>query len=131
MGSPIIILLRNIDPPRLCNRTRLVIKTLNSFVIEATILTGQYQGEDVYIPRIPLIPNELPFDFKRLQFPVKLAYAMTINKSQGQSLKVTGIDLTEECFSHGQLYVAMSRTQDSNQLYILTDNNRETKNIVY
>ena len=56
---------------------------------------------------------------------------MTINKSQGQSLKVTGIDLTKECFSHGQLYVAMSRTQDSNQLYILTDNNRETKNIVY
>jgi len=45
---------------------------------------------------------------------------MTINKSQGQSLKVTGIDLTKECFSHGQLYVAMSRTQDSNQLYILT-----------
>ena len=51
----------------------------------------------------PLISTE----FKRLQFPVRLAFTMSINKTQGQPFKVTGVDLTEPCFSHGQLYVAL------------------------
>jgi hypothetical protein len=62
-------------------------------VIEATILTGQGEGETVFIPRIPLIPTDLPFNFKRLQFPVRLAFAITINKSQGQYIKYCGMDL--------------------------------------
>ncbi|XP_052750249.1 uncharacterized protein LOC128200537, partial [Galleria mellonella] len=85
IGS-VIIMLRNINPPRLCNGTRLAVKKLLNNVIEATILKGKYKGEDVLIPRIPMIPNDIPFSFKRLQFPVRLAFAMSINKSQGQSL---------------------------------------------
>ncbi|GBP58755.1 Putative fatty acyl-CoA reductase CG5065 [Eumeta japonica] len=46
-------------------------------------------GEEVLIPRIPMIPTDMPFEFERLQFPICLAFAMTINKSQGQSLKIT------------------------------------------
>ncbi|UYV76741.1 hypothetical protein LAZ67_14001930 [Cordylochernes scorpioides] len=53
----------------------------------ATILNGKYQGEHVLLPRIPMIPMDTPFEFKRLQFPVRLAFAMTINKAQGQSLQ--------------------------------------------
>ncbi|CAF4678937.1 unnamed protein product, partial [Rotaria magnacalcarata] len=56
-----------------------------------------------------MVPNDMPFQFKRLQFPVRLAFAMSINKPQGQSLKVAGINLGAPCFSHGQLYVAYSR----------------------
>jgi len=78
-------------------------------VIKATILKRQYKVEDVLIPCIPMIPTGMPFEFKRLQFPVRLAFAMTTNKSQGQSLSVCGINLENPYFSHGQLYVACSR----------------------
>ena len=88
-----IMLLRNLDAPRLCNGTRLCVKTLMPHVIEATIMTGCAKGEDVFIPKIPLLPSDIPFEFTRLQFPVRLAFAMSINKAQGQSLKVAGVNL--------------------------------------
>jgi ATP-dependent DNA helicase PIF1 len=78
-------------------------------VIEVTILTGKGKGETVFIPWIPLTPTDLPFNFKRLQFPVRLAFAIMTNKSQGQSIKYCGVDFRLPCFPHGQLYVACSR----------------------
>ncbi|XP_039968153.1 uncharacterized protein LOC120779862 [Bactrocera tryoni] len=81
VGS-LIILLRNINPPKKCNGTRLAIKKLMPNLIEATILNSKAKGEDVLIPRIPMIPTDMPFNFKRLQFPVRLSFAMTINKAQ-------------------------------------------------
>jgi len=96
--------LRNIKSPKLCNR--LQVKTLHTNIIEATVITGYARGEIVYIPKIPLILIDL-FEFKRIQFPIKVCFAMTINKSQGQSLNMAGINLREDCFSHGQFYVGM------------------------
>lgn len=125
-----ILLLRNLNTPKLCNGTRLAIKQLLPNLIKATIIIGKFKGEDVLIPRIPMIPTDLPFTFKRLQFPIRLAFAMTINKAQGQSLQVTGLNLSSPCFSHGQLYVACSRLGNPKCLYIYTPNNK-TKNIVY
>ncbi|XP_076765241.1 uncharacterized protein LOC143432459 [Xylocopa sonorina] len=92
IGSP-IILLRNINPSQLCNGTRLSVKKLINNIIEATILKGKHQGEHVLLPRNPIIPTNTPFEFKRLQFPVRLAFAMIINKAQGQSLQVCGLNL--------------------------------------
>jgi PIF1-like helicase/Helitron helicase-like domain at N-terminus len=125
-----IMLLRNLDAPRLCNGIRLCVKTLMPHVIEATIMTGCAKGEDVFIPRIPLLPSDMPFEFKRLQFPVRLAFAMSINKAQGQSLKVAGVNLETPCFSHGQLYVACSRVGTGKNLYVFAPNGK-TKNVVY
>ena len=97
------------DPPYLCNGVRLCVKKLLNNVIEATVMTGPSAGNNVFIPRIPIIPSDLTFHFKRLQFPVRLSFAITINKAQGQMLKVVGVDLRMSCFSHGQLCVACSR----------------------
>ena len=125
-----IILLRNIEPPRLCNGTRLVIQNMYTNVIEAIIITGTFKGQEVFIPKIPMTTSNYQFEFRRLQFPVRLSFSMTINKSQGQTLKVVGLDLSTSCFSHGQLYVGCSRVTNGDNLYILSEEGR-TQNVVY
>lgn len=61
---------------------------------------------------------------------------MTINKSQGQGFVHIGVDLRSPCFSHGQFYVAMTRSKDLRHLYVLLplDNDGQpgrTANIVW
>ncbi len=62
-------------------------------ILEATILSGKFQDEVVLLPWIPMIASDSSIPFKRLQFPIRLAYAMTINKSQGQTMTICGLDL--------------------------------------
>ena len=125
-----VMLLRNLDPPRLCNGTRLQILQMHTNVLEARIISGDYKDEEVFIPRIPLCPTGFGFDFKRVQFPVKVCFAMTINKSQGQTLKNVGLYLDTPCFSHGQFYVATSRCGSQKRLKIFAPQNK-TRNVVY
>jgi ATP-dependent DNA helicase PIF1 len=79
--------------------------------LEIRLITGQHAGETVFIPRIGISPAEpqIPFKFCCRQFPVRLCFAMTINKSQGQSLAHIGLDLRNSVFTHGQFYVAVSQ----------------------
>ncbi|KAL0430414.1 UNVERIFIED_CONTAM: ATP-dependent DNA helicase PIF1 [Sesamum radiatum] len=111
-GAP-IMLLRNIDPKiELCNGTRLICRRFGRNVVDAEILTGQFKGLRVYLPRIPLKTSKdakMPFEMIRRQFPVRLNFALIINKSQGQTIPNVGIYLPDNIFSHGQLYVALSR----------------------
>nr|GEY17715.1 retrotransposon protein, putative, Ty1-copia subclass [Tanacetum cinerariifolium] len=93
IGTP-IILLRNINiVGGHCNRTHLIVKQLLPKVIEAQIVTGTRIGQKVYLLRIPLTKKDpkIPFIFKRKQFPIKICYAMTINKSQRQSFNKIGV----------------------------------------
>ena len=138
LGCP-IMLLRNLNPSKgLANGTRLVVTGLLSRLIKAKILTGSHRGQEVHIPRIKLTPSNspFPFDLQRNQFPVRVAFSMTINKSQGQSLEHVGIYLPDPVFSHGQLYVACSRSKNPNHLHMLIGNQARrrrvrTKNVVY
>lgn len=84
-------------------------------VIDAEIATGseQFVGQRIFIPRITLSPSDdglqMPFKLKRRQVPVRPAFAMTINKAQGQTLKAVGLYPPSPVFSHGQFYVGLSR----------------------
>ena len=75
---------------QLCNGTRLSVKCLYDNVIEATILIGKLKGDDALRPQIPMVPTDMPFQFESLQFPVRIAFAMTINKAQRRSWQVCG-----------------------------------------
>src|SRR5579863_25140 len=141
----VIMLLRNLNTKRgLCNGTRMVVAELKPNLIIAKVLTGSAEGEIVFIPRIDLTTDsDLPFNLKRRQFPVNLAFAMTINKSQGQTLDKVGIYLPTPVFSHGQLYVAFSRVRRSCDVKVYVENTLEqgkllpdsnqifTRNVVY
>ena len=108
----VMMLLRNLNPKiGLCNGTRILIISMTRRILRGVILTGSHQKRVCIIPRVTLIPSNNPFPFKfgRRQFPVRHAYVMTINKSQGQTFRRTGLLLPDSCFAHGQLYVAFSR----------------------
>uniref|UniRef100_A0A453CK12 ATP-dependent DNA helicase n=1 Tax=Aegilops tauschii subsp. strangulata TaxID=200361 RepID=A0A453CK12_AEGTS len=126
-----IILLRNIDPASgLCNGTRLIVRGFMRNAIDAEIVLGQHASKRVFLPRIPLCPSDdemFPFRFKRKQFPVRLSFAMTINKAQGQTIPNVGVYLPEPVFSHGQLYVALSRATSRSNMKILTVPDKKRK----
>ena len=151
-GMP-LMLLRNLNPRQgLCNGSRLVYeRSLNSKVLQCKLV-----GSDrtVLIPRITFVPKDkdYPFCWQRRQFPVKQAFAMTINKSQGkknsdiemirhciiigQTLKQAGLWLRTQVFTHGQLYVALSRvgSPDRIKMAIMKDKTgalESVKNVVF
>ena len=133
-GVP-VIMLRNLDPSeRLCNGTRLIVEdVINGRILKATIAGTE---RSVLIPRIELQPKDgiFPFSWRRRQFPVKVSFAMTINKSQGQTLRCVGIDLLmKPVFTHGQLYVAASRVGDPANIKFLVPSASGycTRNVVY
>ncbi|XP_021750175.1 ATP-dependent DNA helicase PIF1-like [Chenopodium quinoa] len=119
-----VILLRNLLPSAgLCNGTRLICKNFFSNTVQCVIAVGQYKGTEVFIPRINLRPSasvRYPFQFERKQFPLKLSFSMTINKSQGQTLNRVSVYLPRPCFSHGQLYVALSRARKQTDVTVFS-----------
>ena len=120
----VIMLLRTISvKDGACNGTRLMVTKLSRHLIEATIIHGTHAGQSIFISRMNMSPSDTPFPFKlsRRQFPIRLAYGLTINKSQGQTFTKVGVYLPQPVFTHGQLYVALSRVGSYDDVSILAD----------
>lgn len=133
------MLMRNIDQSEgLCNDTRLIVYNMGNHVIEAKITGGKNHGNIIYIPRMDMSPSQTPWPLKlnKRQFPIIVSFAMTINKSQGQALDYVGLYLQRDVFSHGQIYVAISRVTSKKGIKILIHDEKNnskssTTNVVY
>ena len=136
----IVMLLRNLNTKEgLCNGTRLIVdRIMNERLLLCIVANGKRKGNTVFIPKIMMTPTDENdgFEWRRLQFPVKLSFAMTINKSQGQTLKNVAVWLKKSVFSHGQLYVASSRVGDPRHIRFYVKPIEDmphcvTRNVVY
>ena len=103
VGAPIIIL-RSLEPPRVTNGTRCVITKLSANCIDAKISHGRH---------------------------MQTMKVITIDKSQGQTFKAVGVDMTDESFTHGMLYVVLFRVGSPDFLTLLVREDRKTHNVVY
>uniref|UniRef100_A0A914Q1I1 ATP-dependent DNA helicase n=1 Tax=Panagrolaimus davidi TaxID=227884 RepID=A0A914Q1I1_9BILA len=123
IGS-VVMLSRNVSTHLgQCNGTRMVVVELFESSIKCIIMTGDHAGEAISVfPMANMYNNtdsteDFPA-FSRFQLPIRPAFAITINKSQGQTLKRVGIILNSQCFAHGQLYVALSRVRSRNDIKV-------------
>ena len=152
-----LVLLKNLNVSQgLCNGTRCILLEVRRYSLRVKLV---HNGEEAFIPRIKMIEKEkFGFCLNRVQFPVQLAFAMSINKAQvnlsrhldiwssivcffeGQTLSRCGLYLPGEVFAHGQLYVALSRVSNYTDLVIfrpqtdvvwMEDDVKYLKNIVY
>jgi hypothetical protein len=145
----VVMLLRNMSVSRrLCNGTRLIVRAMHPHLLECEPLLNVVDASvfavhgsppaptpRVLLPRIQLISGEerMPFQLSRRQFPVRLAFAMTINKSQGQTFDKIGVYLPRPVFAHGQLYVAFSRVRRMEDVSVMLDRDgvSVTRNVVH
>jgi len=131
----LMILLRNYSPRKgLCNGTRVVVRGQWRRLLQVQVVTGPARGNIELLPRIVCDStgdNELPFVLRRLQFPLRPAWAISINKAQGQTVSGRmGIHLPTPVFAHGQLYVAVSRaTLASNVRVVIADDDDRQRRV--
>lgn len=117
-----VILIRSLIPKKgFCNGKRCLLKDMRNNLLVLSPLDSN--GPDIIIPRIPMVctDSKLGIPFTRRQYPILLSYYMTVNRSQGQTLLVTGLELPDSVFTHGQIYTSHSRGGDPNELHIYAD----------
>lgn len=133
-GMP-VMLIRNINLAEgLAKGVRLQVHHVSLHVLNATFLTGVRQGQAVDLVRLRLPSPEGAFPWKwfRVQFPVVPAWSLTTHRAQGQTFRTVGLLLQTPCFSHGQLYVALSRVGQRSMLRVLLpEGQKDITNIVY
>ncbi|KAG5151029.1 hypothetical protein JHK84_027501 [Glycine max] len=123
VGCPIMLLRNLYQAKGLCNGARMIVTRLANHVIKVKLMSTNSIDNLVYIPQMSMSPSQM-------------SYVVIINKSQDQSLACVRLYLPRPVFSHGQLYMEISRVQSKQGLKILIhdkDNNplQTTTNVVF
>ena len=128
VGMPVVITRNLRINSGLCNGSRVLVTEVSNNFIAGVLMSGSHQGDGVTLPRIKLHNKATPRSgqsFFRYQFPIRPAFAMSVNKSQGQTLRRVGVFLQTDVFAHGQLYVALSRVLNVDDLLVARPLGRE------
>ena len=110
----VCLVTRALKGVEIANNSRVLIVAIGEHTITVRTM-GENTERTIKIPQISFkfrLPYGKSYQMIRKQFPLRLAYAMTYNKSQSQTLSKVLLDVTSPPFSHGQLYVALSRVRD-------------------
>ncbi|KAI5708509.1 hypothetical protein M8J77_024181 [Diaphorina citri] len=137
IGS-VCLIMRNLNiADGLVNGTKVILTAISPRLITVRMPGGtQLYGIPRIIFKFAMVEGS-PLRISRRQFPLMLAYAMSGHKSQGQTIDYVGVDLRTDCFTHGQLYVLLSRVRSPQDIVVLVPENRVhagvayVKNIVY
>ena len=125
VGSCVVVL-RNLTDS-LCNGSRGIVVGLWKNFAKVLIVAGSHEliGRTCLVARIPLETDadhgKIGFVFRRTQLPLRLAYAVTVHRSQGATLKRCGLYFKSHCFAHGMAYVAFSRCGTFDDLDVIVD----------
>ena len=118
------MIVKNYDITRgIVNGTMCELLRFDRSLLQIKLLSGSQEGKVVMLPRctfeVSAENSGLPFAFKRTQFPIIPGYCATVHKAQGQTLDVVGLAFFQDCFTHGQLYTALSRTAGWHKLFVM------------
>jgi hypothetical protein len=140
--NDICILMRAVSKPdKLATNTRVRVVGISHRLVRVCTL-HPIEPKYASLPRFVFemkLPFGKSFTITRRQFPLRLAYSLTINRAQGQTLNRVVVDLTTHCFMHGHLNVALSRIRNANNIalyireqdYLKDEDMIVTTNVVY
>ncbi len=116
--------IKNLDVNRgIVNGTMLRLLNIRQHTVQFEILTGKSKGSiDIFTKAVFTITPEasgLPFTIMRKQYPVIPAYCLSVHKAQGQTLQCVGLIFESDPFTHGQLYVALSRVAGWDRVFTM------------
>ncbi|XP_046687531.1 ATP-dependent DNA helicase PIF1-like [Homalodisca vitripennis] len=131
VGS-VCLIMRNLNiGDGLVNGTKVIVTAISSRLITVRLIGNT---QPIGIPRITFrfaFAEGSPLRVCRRQFPLMLAYCMTGHKSQGQTIEYVGVDLRTDCFTHGQLYVLLSRVRRPDDIVVLVPDDRIVEGVAY
>jgi ATP-dependent DNA helicase PIF1 len=131
----IVMIVRNlISSIGLNNGTKAIVTELFQHFIEVETIPAEPNEFPIktFLPRIIFEVTTDEGVFHRRQFPIRLAYAATVNKAQSQTIKKVVYDIEEaDSFAHGQCHVAFSRVRKRDDILVLKRENQTLANIVH